>query len=45
MAWPLVGRDGELAAIGASLAHGGSGGIVIAGAPGVGKTRLAARPR
>jgi len=40
MAWPLVGRGEELRAIGALLERG-AGGVVLAGAPGVGKTRLA----
>ncbi len=37
--WPLVGRSDELTLAHERIAHGGS--IVIAGAPGVGKTRLA----
>lgn len=36
--WPLVGRTEELAA---ADEHVGSGGVVLAGAAGVGKTRLA----
>ncbi|TDD83477.1 LuxR C-terminal-related transcriptional regulator [Actinomadura rubrisoli] len=36
--WPMVGRDAELAAIEATL---GSGGAVLVGGAGVGKTRLA----
>ncbi|MFD2091507.1 LuxR C-terminal-related transcriptional regulator [Blastococcus deserti] len=41
-AWPLVGRDSELAAIGASIRPGSrSRGLVLAGPAGVGKTRLA----
>jgi DNA-binding CsgD family transcriptional regulator len=39
--WPLIGRDEELAAVAQSLASRGSQGVVLAGAPGVGKTRLA----
>ena len=39
MAWALTGRDAELRRVEAALA---TGGIVIAGAAGVGKTRLAA---
>ena len=39
--WPLVGRDGELAAIQALLEGAGVTGVVVAGAAGVGKTRLA----
>ena len=36
--WPRVGRDEELGAISRTLAAGRS--IVVAGEPGVGKTRL-----
>ena len=40
--WPLVGRDEELHVIGASLTSiDDCGGVVIAGAAGVGKSRLA----
>jgi ATP/maltotriose-dependent transcriptional regulator MalT len=39
--WPLIGRGEELAAVEQSLASRGSQGVVLAGAPGVGKTRLA----
>jgi DNA-binding CsgD family transcriptional regulator len=39
-AWPLVGRDDELAIAHDALGHDGAG-IVISGAPGVGKTRVA----
>jgi hypothetical protein len=38
-AWPLVGRQDELAAMCAAIAA--SGGVVLTGAAGVGKTRLA----
>jgi DNA-binding CsgD family transcriptional regulator len=38
--WPLVGRTAELAAV-ASAMDSGARGIVLAGPPGVGKTRLA----
>lgn len=38
--WPFVGRDDELALV-AGLAASGCPGVVIAGAPGVGATRLA----
>jgi DNA-binding CsgD family transcriptional regulator len=38
--WPLVGREDELGAIGTRLDEGS--GVVVAGPPGVGKTRLAA---
>src|SRR4051812_34073795 len=41
-AWPLVGRDEELRFVGAALRSRTSpGGVVLAGAAGVGKTRLA----
>ena len=40
--WPLLGRDVELAQIAASIDDPECGGIVIIGAAGVGKTRLAA---
>ncbi len=39
--WPLVGRDTELLALGEALEAPGSGGVLLAGPPGVGKTRLA----
>lgn len=40
--WPLVGRDQELEFIDSQLGRPGSGrGVVLAGASGVGKTRLA----
>ena len=42
MAWPLVGRDRELALAGELLSDALTGGVVVVGAPGVGKTRLAA---
>jgi hypothetical protein len=38
-AWPLVGRHDELAAMCAAIAE--SGGVVLTGAAGVGKSRLA----
>ena len=38
--WPLVGRREELDFIGAILARSSRGAVVLAGAPGVGKTRL-----
>jgi DNA-binding CsgD family transcriptional regulator len=38
--WPLVGRDDEMDLIGEALASGRAGAIVLAGNPGVGKTRL-----
>ena len=40
--WPLVGRDGELGFVSGLLSGGSAGGVVVAGPPGVGKTRLAA---
>lgn len=39
--WPLLGRVEEISAIEAALAASGSGGVMLVGAPGVGKTRLA----
>jgi DNA-binding CsgD family transcriptional regulator len=42
MRWPFTGREAELQLIGETLADGESGGMVIAGPAGVGKTRLAA---
>jgi AAA ATPase domain len=39
--WPLVGRADELALIDQALAGSGTSGVVLAGAAGVGKTRLA----
>ena len=39
--WPLIGRREELAAVEQALTSVGSGAVVLAGAPGVGKTRLA----
>jgi DNA-binding CsgD family transcriptional regulator len=39
--WPLVGRVEELAACKRALGATGMGGVVLAGASGVGKTRLA----
>jgi DNA-binding CsgD family transcriptional regulator len=41
VAWPLVGRDEELAAIQDAIGGSEVSGVVIAGAAGVGKTRLA----
>ncbi len=40
--WPLVGRHEELALIARELERPASCGVIIAGAPGVGKTRLRA---
>ena len=39
--WPLVGRSDELAYAQAALASGEVSGVVLAGHPGVGKSRLA----
>ena len=39
--WPLVGRREELSIIGRSLGEDQCRGLLLAGAPGVGKTRLA----
>jgi DNA-binding NarL/FixJ family response regulator len=39
--WPLVGRASDLQALLEALRRPGSGGCVVAGPPGVGKTRLA----
>lgn len=39
--WPLVGRRGELELLHRATEKRESGGVVVAGAPGVGKTRLA----
>ena len=41
VAWPLVGRQAELEALSAALADTSAGGVVLAGAAGIGKTRLA----
>jgi DNA-binding CsgD family transcriptional regulator len=41
VAWPLVGRRGELQALERDLLDPATGGVVLAGAAGVGKTRLA----
>src|SRR3954452_22377792 len=40
MEWPLVGRDRVLESTGAILASESTGGVVVTGAAGVGKTRL-----
>jgi ATP/maltotriose-dependent transcriptional regulator MalT len=40
MRWPFTGREAELRLVGDALATGESGGVVIAGPAGVGKTRL-----
>lgn len=39
--WPLVGRREELALVAKALGAAGVSGVVLAGAAGVGKTRLA----
>jgi len=41
LAWPFVGRDEELDLAGAALRERASCGVVVSGAAGVGKTRLA----
>jgi DNA-binding CsgD family transcriptional regulator len=41
VSWPLVGRRAELAALTAGITDARPGGVVLAGAVGVGKTRLA----
>src|SRR5262245_41609218 len=41
VAVPLVGRDGELRRVASALAEPSLGGVVLVGAGGVGKTRLA----
>jgi hypothetical protein len=38
--WPLIGRDNELEHIGALLRARSTGGVVVSGPAGVGKTRL-----
>ncbi|HEX5621923.1 MAG TPA: ATP-binding protein, partial [Solirubrobacteraceae bacterium] len=40
MRWPFTGREAELRLVGEALAAGDTGGVVIAGPAGVGKTRL-----
>jgi DNA-binding CsgD family transcriptional regulator len=42
VSWPLVGRSEELAFIGDALAQSRTRGVILAGAAGVGKSRLAA---
>ena len=39
--WPFVGRDGELRMLAGLLARPDAGGVLLAGPPGVGSTRLA----
>ena len=41
VAWPLVGRRAELEALSAVIGDTNAGGVVLAGAAGIGKTRLA----
>jgi DNA-binding CsgD family transcriptional regulator len=41
VSWPLIGRRAELEALGAVIGDAGVDGVVLAGAAGVGKTRLA----
>ncbi|MGH8906899.1 MAG: LuxR C-terminal-related transcriptional regulator [Egibacteraceae bacterium] len=40
-AWPLVGRDDQLRVVTAAIGRRDLAGVVVAGAPGLGKTRLA----
>jgi hypothetical protein len=40
VSWSLVGRQAELEALAAAIGAAGAGGVVLAGAAGVGKTRL-----
>ncbi|MDP8968974.1 MAG: AAA family ATPase, partial [Actinomycetota bacterium] len=40
-AWPLVGRSDQLRAIAEAMKERGPAGVVVAGTPGLGKTRLA----
>jgi DNA-binding CsgD family transcriptional regulator len=40
MRWPFTGRDAELQLVGQALSDRSTGGVVIAGPAGVGKTRL-----
>lgn len=40
-AWPLTGRDDELALLRSRLTTAGGGSVIVAGAAGVGKSRLA----
>jgi DNA-binding CsgD family transcriptional regulator len=42
MRWPFTGRDAELRFVGEAVGSGSTGGVVIAGPAGVGKTRLTA---
>ena len=39
--WPIVGRDDELAAVQAAIVDPACGGVILAGAPGTGRTSLA----
>jgi predicted ATPase len=41
VSWPLVGRQSELEALAADIRDARGGGVVLAGAAGVGKTRVA----
>lgn len=41
MQWPLSGRETELRSVGEALSESSAGGVVLVGAAGVGKTRLA----
>ncbi|MGH8900688.1 MAG: LuxR C-terminal-related transcriptional regulator [Egibacteraceae bacterium] len=39
--WPLVGRNDQLQLVSEAIGRGGRAGVVVAGGPGLGKTRLA----
>ena len=41
LSWPLTGRNAEMGAVGAATSSSGVGGILIRGAAGVGKSRIA----
>jgi DNA-binding CsgD family transcriptional regulator/tetratricopeptide (TPR) repeat protein len=41
MRWPLIGRSGEIERIGEAMATPGGSGVIVSGAAGVGKSRIA----
>ena len=41
LSWPLIGRTGELRAIHAAVSDSGGSGVLVCGAEGIGKSRLA----
>lgn len=41
MRWPLIGRSGEIERIGEAMATPGVSGVIVSGAAGVGKSRIA----